>query len=581
MFSRKDGGKMDFNILIGGAAGQGMDTFASTFSKVLQRNGYFLFTLQDYMSRVRGGHNYFQIRFSNEKVKSHCDKLDVIIALNKDTIDFHIERLNEDGVVLADEDISSDDKRLITIPAIKIAKEEGNVKVFSSVILGALLKLFGMDKNGLEEIFSDKFDEKITDQNMGAFARGQKLLDKKYDVPMGSSGNTMLIQSNEAIALGALAAGLKFYSAYPMTPSTSIMSYLTRKSARAKIIAEQAEDEIAAVNMAIGASYAGVRSMTSTSGGGFSLMVEALGFAGIAEIPLVIAVIQRPGPATGLPTRTEQSDLKFIINASQGEFPRMVIALRHPEDAFYQTMRAFNLAEKYQIPVIIMGDQYMADAVQTVSIFDETKIKIERNLADPTPYIDGREYKRYEITDSGISPRLVPGIIVSDEGKLADKLKTSIPVNADSDEHDEWGNITESGEVRIAMADKRRRKFELLKKELIEPEVLGEKAPETLLIGWGSMYSQLSEAVDILNSNEKNGKKYGALVFGDIWPLPEKTLIEKCKNAKMIINVEQNSNGQLKDVIREVTGITMDKSILRYDGRPVSAADIAVKVLEV
>jgi len=572
---------MDFNILIGGAAGQGMDTFASTFSKVLQRNEYFLFTLQDYMSRVRGGHNYFQIRFSNEKVMTHCNRLDAIIALNKETIDFHIERLESNGVILADEDIESDDARLITIPALKIAKEEGNSKVFSSVMLGALLKIFGMTGKGLEEIFLEKFDEKITGQNMGAFDRGQKLVDIKYDVPKGNSGKTMLIQSNEAIALGALAAGLKFYSAYPMTPSTSIMSYLTRKSSKAKIIAEQAEDEIAAVNMAIGASYAGVRSMTSTSGGGFSLMVEALGFAGIAEIPVVIAVIQRPGPATGLPTRTEQSDLKFVINASQGEFPRMVIALRHPEDAFYQTMRAFNLAEKYQIPVIILGDQYMADAVQTVKPFDESKIEIERYLSDPEPYIEGKDYKRYEVTENGISPRLVPGIITDDYDKINGKLNRSIPVNADSDEHDEWGNITESGEVRIAMAKKRMRKFELLKNELIEPEILGEENPDTLLIGWGSMYSQLGEAVDILNSKKENATKYGALVFGDIWPLPQETLKEKCKNAKKIINVEQNLNGQLKEIIREVTGIVMSGSILRFDGRPLSAEEIALKVLEV
>jgi len=572
---------MDFNILIGGAAGQGMDTFASTFSKALQRNEYFLFTLQDYMSRVRGGHNYFQIRFSNEKVKTHCNRLDVIIALNKETIDLHIERLESNGVILADEDIESDDARLITIPALKIAKEEGNSKVFSSVMLGALLKIFGMTGKGLEEIFSEKFDEKVTGQNMGAFDRGQKLVDKKYDVPKGNSGKMMLIQSNEAIALGALAAGLKFYSAYPMTPSTSIMSYLTRKSSKAKIIAEQAEDEIAAVNMAIGASYAGVRSMTSTSGGGFSLMVEALGFAGIAEIPVVIAVIQRPGPATGLPTRTEQSDLKFVINASQGEFPRMVIALKHPEDAFYQTMRAFNLAEKYQIPVIIMGDQYMADAVQTVKPFDESRIEIERHLSDPMPYIEGRDYKRYEVTKNGISPRLLPGIINDDEEEPHGKLNRSIPVNADSDEHDEWGNITESAEVRIAMANKRMTKFELLKKELTEPEILGEENPDTLLIGWGSMYSQLDEAVDILNSKKEDGTKYGALVFGDIWPLPQEALKEKCKNAKKIINVEQNLNGQLKEIIREVTGITMNSSILRYDGRPISAEEIALKVLEV
>jgi 2-oxoglutarate ferredoxin oxidoreductase subunit alpha len=337
---------MDYNILIGGAAGQGMDTLASIFSKILQKEGYYLFTLQDYMSRVRGGHNYFQIRFSEDTVKTHRNNLDGIIALNQETLDLHIDRLSAQGFILADEDVKSDDLRLITIPAAKIAKEVGEPRTLSSVTLGSLLRLFGISGAHLEEIFAKKFDDLVTSQNLAAFNKGRALVDEKYPIVPVSGRKTMMLHSNEAIALGALAAGLKFYSAYPMTPSTSIMSYLTRKSSKARIIAEQAEDEIAAVNMAIGASFAGVRAMTSTSGGGFSLMVEALGFAGIAEIPIVIVLVQRPGPATGLPTRTEQSDLKFAINAAQGEFGRMVIALRNPAEAFYQTDRSFNLADK-------------------------------------------------------------------------------------------------------------------------------------------------------------------------------------------------------------------------------------------
>ncbi|MHB8963465.1 MAG: 2-oxoacid:acceptor oxidoreductase family protein, partial [Saccharofermentanales bacterium] len=385
---------MDYNILIGGAAGQGMDTFASVFSKLLQRNGYYLFTLQDYMSRVRGGHNYFQIRFSDKKVMTHKDELDVIIALNQETLDLHAPRLKESGIVLADDNVSSDDTRLMTIPAQAIAKELGNPKIFSSIMLGALLQLFSLGNEHVREVFLKKFSEEVTDLNMQAFDRGQTLVKKIFRMAKGKSGTTLLMQSNEAIALGALAAGLRFYSAYPMTPSTSIMSYLTRQSAKAQIIAEQAEDEIAAVNMAIGASFAGARAMTSTSGGGFSLMVEAMGLAGIAEVPLVIAVIQRPGPATGLPTRTEQSDLKFVINSSQGEFPRMVIALRNPADAFYQTVRAFNLADKYQITVILLGDQYLSDAVQTVEPFDLDRVTVDRYLADDKIYLEGKRYRR-------------------------------------------------------------------------------------------------------------------------------------------------------------------------------------------
>lgn len=558
---------MDYNILIGGAAGQGMDTLASVFSQVLHKRGYQIFTLQDYMSRVRGGHNFFQIRFSNTKVKSHSEELDGIIALNQETLDLHIGRLKQGGFVFADEEIKSEDKRLITIHAKKTAKESGNVKTMSSVTLGALTKLFNMDETFMEEIFSEKFDDEVTAQNMASFKRGQDMVDNRYEVTEGSQKKTMLIQTNHAIALGALAAGLKFYSAYPMTPSTSIMSYLTRKAKKAKMIVEQAEDELAAINMAIGASYAGVRAMTGTSGGGFSLMTEALGLAGIAEIPLVIAVIQRPGPATGLPTRTEQSDLKFVINASQGEFGRMVIAVRNPEDAFYQTARAFNLADKYQLPVIILGDQYLSDALQTVEPFDLNKITIDRHLADAKPYEEGKVYNRYELTENGISPRLIPG-------------KTpGTAVNIDSDEHDIIGNITESAKVRTDMVEKRARKFELLKEELIEPDLLGEENMDILLVGWGSTHSQLSEAVDLLN--EAGEKKYGALVFGDIWPLPIDKLKASANTAKIIINVEQNYYGQLADLIRQETGITMTASVLKFDGRPLSAHEILTKVKEV
>jgi 2-oxoglutarate ferredoxin oxidoreductase subunit alpha len=302
---------MDFNLLIGGAAGQGMETFSATLSKILQKRGYHLFTLQDYMSRVRGGHNFFQIRFSENLVKTHRDDLDGIIALNSETIDLHLKRLHENGFIIADEDVPHHDPRLITIPAKRLAKEVGNPKVQSSAILGALLKIYGMDLTFVEEIFSYKFDDKVVQQNMEAFKKGYELTESRFVEPERSTEKTMMLQANESIALGALAAGLKFYSAYPMTPATSIMSYLVKKSFDAKVVVEQAEDEIAAINMAIGASYAGVRSMTGTSGGGYSLMVEAVGMAGIMETPLVIAEIQRPGPATGLPTRTE--DRKSVV----------------------------------------------------------------------------------------------------------------------------------------------------------------------------------------------------------------------------------------------------------------------------
>lgn len=345
-----------------------------------------------------------------------------------------------------------------------------------------------------------------------------------------------------------------------MSPSTSVMEFLASKSVDAGIVVEQAEDEIAGINMAIGASFAGARAMTGTSGGGFCLKVEALGLSGIAEIPLVVMNAQRPGPATGLPTRTEQSDLKFVISAAQGEFPRMVIALRNHTDAFYQTVRAFDLAERYQIPVILLSDQYLADSTATVEPYDLSKISVSQPCQEE--YKEG-EYLRYKITDDGISPRLIPG-------------KTKNFVSADSDEHDERGWIIESSKERIQMMDKRMRKLDQLMEELQEPEFIGGETFDTLLVGWGSTYGPIKEAVALLN--EQAPGKYGALVFGDVFPLPTQLFIEKATQAKQLIDIEQNATGQLAGLIREQTRIVFNDSILKYDGRQISGEEIVERI---
>ena len=554
---------MSYNVLIGGSAGQGMDTLASILEKVLKRKGFETFTIRDYMSRVRGGHNFIQVRFGNENITSHWDEIDGIIALNDETISLHIGRLSTEGFVICDEEIMFKDARVLRLPLKSIAKNAGNSKAFGNAALGVLLKLFDLDITHVEEVLQHIFNADTAKQNLEAFNEGYKIIQSKFSIKPEKNDDNILINGNEAIALGVLAAGCKFYSAYPMTPSTSIMNYLASRMQEAEIIVEQAEDEIAAIMMAIGASYAGARSMTGTSGGGFALMVEALGLSGMMEVPLVVAEIQRPGPTTGFPTRTEQSDLKFVISSSQGEFPRMVIAVRDPKDAFYQTVRAFNLADKYQIPVVLLGDQYHADTTRTVKPFDLSRVEINTYLSNDV-FAGDREYKRYEITETGISPRITPGKV---PGKT---------VLMDSDEHDEYGHITESAEVRVSMNDKRLRKLDYLNEDLQEPEFVGDENFDTLLLAWGSLYGPICEAVSILNKD--GDKKYAALVFGDIWPLPQKELKEKAKKAEKIINVEQNATGQLASIIMEVTGIRCCESILKYDGRPISSKEICMKL---
>ncbi|NMA85287.1 MAG: 2-oxoacid:acceptor oxidoreductase subunit alpha [Epulopiscium sp.] len=551
-----------YNILIGGAAGQGIDTTVAMLEKFLKKSGYFVYTVRDFMSRVRGGHNFSLVRFGNEKINSHSNVLDGIIALNEETILLHKDSLKENGFILCDTSIKTDDDRAIILDMNNMAKELGNPRVSGTISVGVILKLIGENLDNAKEVMEASLKEQYVNINLEAIELGYKSVDRKFEKLEGDQGkykDYMIINGNEALGLGAIAGGLKFYSAYPMSPSTSILEYLASKSNEAGIVVEQAEDEIAAANMAIGASFAGAKAMTGTSGGGFALKVESIGLAGMAEIPVVYVNVQRPGPATGLPTRTEQSDLKFIISASQGEFPRMVIAIRDQEDGFYQAARALNLAEKYQIPVIILSDQYIADSSSTVKPFDISNIRIEEP-ADESD-IEG-EYLRYRYTEDGISKRLIPG-------------KTKHLVAADSDEHNERGWITESATTRVKMVDKRMKKLEKLKEELQEPIFVGSEDYETLLIGWGSTYGPIKEAIETLN---KGNEKYAALIFGDIYPLPIKRLEEKAKTAKHIINIEQNATGQLAGLIRETTGITCTSSILKYDGRQISGEEIVDEI---
>jgi 2-oxoglutarate ferredoxin oxidoreductase subunit alpha len=558
-----------YNLLIGGAAGQGIETTASILQKILKNSGYHILTVRDFMSRVRGGHNFTLIRFGTEPVLSHSYRLDGMIALNEETVHIHSEELKQEGFILCDSKLMTEDPRAIRIDMTAIGKELGNPRVIGSVAIGAILKIFGVELAGIREVLKEFIKEQYLDVNLSALSRGYESTSGRYSHRKGDGGDSMIISGCQAIGLGAAAAGLRFYSAYPMSPSTPVMEYLASIGDQTGIVVEQAEDEIAAINMAIGASFAGVPAMTGTSGGGFSLMVEALGLSGIAEIPLVAVDVQRPGPATGLPTRTEQSDLKFILSASQGEFPRMVIALRNHEDSFYQTARAFHLAEEYQLPVILLSDQYLGDSYATVKPYDLTLVHTKEPEGEGSDRISADipegEYLRYRFTDNGISPRLIPG-------------RTKNFVTADSDEHDEMGRITEDAVIRTRMMDKRMGKLKLLGQELIEPEFLGAEDYDTLLLGWGSTYGPIAEAVAILN--QESGRSYAALVFGDIYPLPMKLLTTKAAKADRIINIEQNATGQLAQLIREQTGITCTSGVLKYDGRQITGEELADRLRE-
>ncbi|MEL7607819.1 MAG: 2-oxoacid:acceptor oxidoreductase subunit alpha [Sedimentibacter saalensis] len=553
---------MDYNILVGGKAGQGMDTFAGLLEKILQRLGFNIYAHSDYMSRVRGGHNFFYIRFSDKELYSYSPDVDVVFALDEETVKNHNDKLKKDGIIIADSDIAKD-SNIIHIPLNEITGKLKNAMVASTVGLGAILKYFGLPMDAAIEVIKDELSEKVVEDNIAAIKEGYNLIDTKYNLET-KINEKILINGNQAAGVGAIAAGVKFYCGYPMTPSTGVLNYVAQHSDKYGIAVDQVEDEVAALNMALGASYAGVRAMTGSSGGGFALMVEALSLAGMIEVPIVVINVQRPGPATGFPTRTEQADLQFMIHAGHGEFPRMIMAFRDAEDAFYQTARAFNIAEKYQIPVLLMSDQYLADSIVSKEPFDFNKINIERHI---TNEIDTDEkYRRYKLTEDGISPRILPGKI---EGQV---------VLVDSDEHDEFGNITESDEIRIKMVNKRLKKFDGLREDIEEPWFIGEEYPENLVVCWGSTYGAVKEAVSKLNAE---GVSIGALVFGDIWPFPTKKLLELSKNAMKIIDVEQNATAQLDNLMRQEALIKSTDKILKYDGRPFSGEELYLKIMEV
>lgn len=550
---------MDLNILIGGEAGQGLKTVDDILGKILFRTGFNIFSSKDFMSRIRGGHNFMKLRISDKKLFGPADKIDLLVALNKETFDIHHEYLKEEGIILLDGESKIVDKRTLLIPASVIA-EDINPKGVNTVFIGALVKLLNLNFEQAKEVLKEYFEDDILQDNLKLLKRGYSSIKTIYDnliENIKKSNDQIFIDGNSALAYGALSGGLKFYSAYPMSPSTGIMNFLAEKQTDYNLVVEQAEDEIAAINMVLGGSYSGIRSMTGTSGGGLALMNEAIGLAGISEIPVVIADVQRPGPATGLPTRTGQGDLLFAINSAQDDFPLMVIAPKDQEDLFYSSFRALNLADKYQIPIIILSDQFLADSSKNIKEYDFEKLTINRYLIKE---LKSNEYKRYQYTKDGISPRAYPGQF--------DKQVVLI----DSDEHNQSGHIIEDAKTRNKMVNKRARKMnKLIKEDLLEPEYFGGEKIDYLILSWGSTYGPAREALQLLKSD---GIKAGLLSFNDVYPLPKKKLKNILNNDIKTVVVEMNSTGQFKKLLASEAFVDIDYSILKYDGRPFSGREI-------
>lgn len=563
-------GKDDISIVLCGQAGQGIQTVEYLLTRIFKLAGYNVFATKEYMSRVRGGVNSTEIRLSSQKVSAFVDRIDVLIALNAGAVRHVDRRITAETIILAERaelggDFDADRYRFIDVPFTQTASRIGN-KIYSNVVaVGTIAGVFKIEPEVVTDYVKRFFSAKAEDvvqKNLEAVNAGYELgtaLLGSSEVEIDISSNAgiqdeLLLSGAEAVALGAIAGGCDFVSSYPMSPSTAVLVFLARYGRDFGIIAEQAEDEIAAMNMAIGAWYAGARAMVTTSGGGFALMTEGLSLAGMLESPIVIHLGQRPGPATGLPTRTEQADLELALYAGHGEFPRIILAPGKIDDAFYLTQKAFDLAAKYQVPVFVLTDQYFLDSYYNIASLDLSGVRVEKHMVET-----GKGYKRYELTDDGISPRGIPGF-----GKGL--------VVVDSDEHDTEGHITEDLDLRIRMVDKRLKKMDLIKAEAIEPELIGPENYKTLIVCWGSTYNAVNEAIRSLARDN-----ISLLHFKQVYPLHERTA-DYLNKAEILIIVESNATSQFGKLIRLQTGIDIENRILKYNGLAFSVEEVVEKL---
>jgi 2-oxoglutarate ferredoxin oxidoreductase subunit alpha len=547
--------KHDVHIVIGGEAGQGINTVEAVLVKVFKLAGYHVFATKEYMSRVRGGSNSTSVRISSERVSAPRQQIDLLIPLDQAAIPHVENRLSEKTVIIGEQQILHSERKVIDVPFSKIAREIGLPVLSNIVAVGVIASICGVAKVMLLDFvttyFAKKDTETIHKNQMAAergFDIGQNLVKQEnlvIQIPKDPSiRDEVLLNGAEAIGLGAIAGGCHFIASYPMSPSTGVLTFLSSHAREFDIIAEQAEDEISAINMALGASYAGARAMVTTSGGGFALMEEGVSLSGMTEIPVVIHLAQRPGPATGLPTRTEQADLELALYSGHGEFPRIIFTPGTIQDMFTVMPRAFNLAENYQVPVFVLTDQYLIDSYYNIPIFNLNDLTIDTYIIKTDA-----AYKRYQLTDNGISPRGIPGY---GEGLVL----------VDSDEHNEDGRITEDLDLRIRMDDKRRKKLELICHDIEPPEFVGPHDYRCLIIGWGSTYGIIKEALAAMNRDDT-----ALLHFRQVYPVHSET-INYLKQAQKLIIVENNATAQFAKLLKLATGIAIETTILKYNGLP-------------
>jgi 2-oxoglutarate/2-oxoacid ferredoxin oxidoreductase subunit alpha len=576
----------EISVRVGGQAGDGIASIGEAIARSYSRMGLHVFGLNAYQSVIRGGHVWFQARASEPRIYSQGDGIDILYALDRATIEIHANDLRAGGAIVYDPEKFSVDAlplpvgvRAVGVPTLEIARKYTSQSILQNAGgLGAVGFLGGIPLDVLQKVLADSFGRKkgdVVDWNLGASGDGYRYAEGHASAidhaPARQGAPKLLMNGNQAIALGSAAGGCKFLAQYPMTPATSIMHWMAAHASSLGVVVKQAEDELAAINMAIGASFAGVRSMTATSGGGFCLMVEAMGMAGMTETPVVIVDSQRAGPSTGLPTKTEQGDLNMILGAGQGEFPRAIVAPSNPTEAYFAAIDAFRLAEKWQTPIVLVSDLHLSESFSTVDREDLHGPGILPPLEFVQP--NAHPYLRYQYTETGVSPRAVPG-------------QPGLQFVAGSDEHDEQGHLVSDIRAGIPkwvserhrMMDKRMHKLAGMAHDVAEPVLEGPADAPLTFLAWGSTVGAVRDArVELA----RRGQRTNLLWFPAVYPLAPDRVEKALHGRQRTLLVEANYSGQFGRLLRAETGFTPTNRLFKFDGEPFYPHEIAAKALEV
>lgn len=566
------------NFMIGGMAGDGVDRPGALFAQMCVREGLHVHSTAEFYSVIKGYNSVYQMRVSPEPLYSHLNHYDLILAFDKQTTERHLSEVVPGGGVIYDpaiagEELKRDDIFLFPVPLKQIAKEKAGLDLAKNIVgLGAVIGLLDYSLDDFLKMIGVIFGKKgevIVKKNVEAAQAGYDYIRQNfkhefnYRLQPIESEKKMLIDGNEIMALGAIKAGCKFVSEYPMTPSTSVLHSMARHSRQHDISVNHVEDEISAINMAVGAGYAGVRALVGTSGGGFALMTEAVGLAGMLEVPVVLIEAQRPGPSTGLPTRTGQGDLRQVLHASQGDFPKIVMAPGTHEEAFYMAFEAFNLAEKYQCPVMILSEKYLSEGRSSVPFLKHDHLKINRGkLLKESEIPEG--FKRFAESEDGISPRTIPG-------------QKGGAHTASSYEHREDGYFTEEIDDCISIHARRMRKMETALAEIPKAKLEGEANAQVTLVCWGATYGPAREAMEWLKKDGVSANLLHVKYFSPFQPGVKEIL----EVSTQPILIEGNISAQLGGLITEKTGFEIQDKILDWSGRPFTPDGIAQKVMEI